>query len=265
MAPSTTVALAALPARDPDGDVPPARYALVLRPEQSARDVEAAVRASLAEFAPRVAPISPVDHGVLVLELPTRTLHRTEPPRAFAAGYALADEFRLRTAEPDLPTPFFPEEDPPPAGTPVEEALRFPPGLLGGPEDLPPRWALERLNVPAAWAFSQGEGRPARGLGVVIAQPDTGVVAHPELDGVVRVGGWDVLDHDGDPTDPLDGFNPGHGTGTASVVVSPESREIAGSAPAASHMPIRAVTSVIQVTQVSVAEAIGHAVDAVPT
>ena len=115
--------------------------------------------------------------------------------------------------------------------------------------------------MPAAWAFSTAQGRPGRGLGVVIAQPDTGVVAHAELDGVVRVGGWDVLDHDPDPTDPLDGLNPGHGTGTASVVVSPESRVVAGSAPAASHMPIRTVTTVVQVTQVAVAEAIGHAVD----
>jgi len=254
-------AISALAPRDPVDALPPARYALELRPEQSPREVEAAVLASLAEFEPRVSPISAVDHGVLVLELPTRTLHATPPPAAFAAGYALADEFRLRTAEPDLPTPFFPEEDTPPPGTPVEEALRFPPGCWVDPEDLPPRWALDRLRVPQAWAFSEAQGRPAHGLGVVIAQPDTGVIRHVELDGVLRVGGWDVLGHDADPTDPLDGANPGHGTGTASVVVSPETLRVTGSAAAASHMPIRAITNVVQVSQVAVAEAIGHAVD----
>ncbi|MDT0353909.1 S8 family peptidase [Pseudonocardia charpentierae] len=261
MAPSSTLALSALPTRAPNDAEPPARFALVLRPEQSAREVAAAVQTELAEFDPQIAPISPADHGVLVLELPTRTLHHTEPARAYAAGYALAEDFGLRTAEPDLPTPFFPEEEVPQPGEAVPEEIRFPPGCWVDAENLPPRWALDRLNVPAAWEFSIAEGRPARGAGIVIAQPDTGVVAHTELDGVVRFGGWDVLDRDPDPTDPLDGRNPGHGTGTASVVVSPEARTVAGSAPAASHMPIRAVTSVIQVTQVSVAEAIGHAVD----
>jgi serine protease len=256
---SSTVAVAALNARSGE---PPARFALELRPEQSPKQVREAVEASLAEFDPTVMPISPVDHGVLVLELPTRTLYGGEPARAYAAGYALADDFDLRTAEPDLPTPFFPEEEPPLPGAPEEEAFRFPPGCWVDAEDgLVARWALEQLRVPQAWAFSEGEGRPAFGRGIVIAQPDTGVVRHAELDGVTRVGGWDVLGDDPDPTDPLNGANPGHGTGTASVAVSPDSPRLTGSAPAASHMPIRAITSVIQTTQVSVAAAIGRAVD----
>ncbi|HEY5855437.1 MAG TPA: S8 family serine peptidase [Aldersonia sp.] len=262
MTPSTTAAIAALNSRSATEAARPARYALELRRDQSAAAVETAALALLAEFRPRIAPLSPADHAVLVLELLTKTLHGTPPPAAFAAGYALADEFRLRTAEPDLPTPFFPEVDPPPPpGTPTEAAIGFPPLCFVDPENLPPRWALERLRVPEAWAFSTAQGRPSRGQGTVIAQPDTGVTRHTELDGVVSVGGWDVLDDDADPTDPLTGSNPGHGTGTASVVVSPETLEIAGSAPSASHMPIRAITSVVQVAQVTVAEAIGHAVD----
>jgi serine protease len=199
---------------------------------------------------------------VLILELPGRTLYGSEPARAYAAGYALAEDFGLRTAEPDLPTPFFPEEEPAPPGAPEEEAFRFPPGCWVDAEDgLVALWALEQLRVPQAWKFSEDEGRPASGRGIVIAQPDTGVVRHAELDGVARVGGWNVLDEDADPTDPLDGANPGHGTGTASVAVSPDSPRLTGSAPAASHMPIRAITSVIQTSQVSVAAAIGRAVD----
>jgi len=259
MVPSTRAAIAVL---DPRDGLPPARYALELRPGQLPNDVEVSVREALAEFEPEISPISPTDHGVLILRIGTRTLHGVTPARAFAAGYALAAEFGLRTAEPDLPTPFFPEVDPPPEGAPVEEAFRFPPGCWVDAESgLPDRWALDRLRVPEAWAFSQAQGRPARGLGVVIAQPDTGVIEHTELAGVARVGGFNVLGRDPDPTDPLDGQNPGHGTGTASVVVSPESLRVAGSAPTASHMPIRAITSVVLTSQVAVAEAIGHAID----
>jgi serine protease len=259
MKPSTAAALEALA---PRADLPPAWYALELRPGQPAAELTARLDAELAGFEPRVRPISPTDHGVLVLELGTKTLFGTLPADAFAAGYALADEFGLRIAEPDLPTPFFPEEDPPAEGMPVEEAFRFPPGCWVDPEQLPDRWALERIRAQEAWAFSEAEGRPSRGLGIVVAQPDTGVIQHTELAGVIRVGGYDVLGRNPDPTDPLDGQNPGHGTGTASVVVSPETLRVCGSAPAAGHMPIRAVTSVILTSQVSVTEAIGRAVDA---
>ena len=254
---------AALAALEPRGvGQRPARYALELRPEQDPRAVADEVTSRLPEFGPTVAPISPTDHGVLVLELDRRTLQSTEPARAYTAGYALADDFDLRTAEPDLPTPFFPEETPPPPGVPVEEALRFPPGCWVDAEDgLPDMWAVNRIRAPEAWQFSMDAGRPARGRGAVIAQLDTGLVAHVELVGVPRQGDYDVLDHDPDPTDPLTGANPGHGTGTASVAVSPESLRVAGSAPEATLMPIRAITSVIEVSQVSVAEAINLAVD----
>jgi len=255
----STTALAAL---EPRANKRPARYALELRPEQDPDAVADDVTATLPEFGPTVTPISPTDHGVLVLELDDRTLDGAEPARAFAAGYALADDFGLRTAEPDLPTPFFPEEDPPPSGVPVEEAIRFPPGCWVDAEDgLPDMWAVNRIRAPEAWQFAVDAGRPARGQGVIIAQLDTGLVAHVELVGVPRQGDYDVLDHDTDPTDPLTGANPGHGVGTASVAVSPESLRVAGSAPEATLMPIRAITSVIEVSQVSVAEAINRAVD----
>jgi serine protease len=211
---------------------------------------------------PETFPISPTDHGVLIVELGNRTLWDTEPAKAYAAGYTLADELGLRTAEPDLPTPFFPEEDPPSGGDLVAEKIRFPPGCwVDGEPALADRWALDRVRAPEAWAFSRQQGRPDRGRGIVIAQPDTGVVRHRELADVVRFREYDILSRDNDPTDPLDGRNPGHGTGTGSVVVSREGRRVVGTAPAAMHMPIRAITSVVMTTQVSVAEAIGYAVD----
>jgi subtilisin family serine protease len=98
------------------------------------------------------------------------------------------------------------------------------------------------------------------GAGSVVAQPDTGVTDHPELRGVLRVAAANTLDGGGDPTDPRSGRNPGHGTGTASVLVSSEELAVCGSAPRAGHMPIRAIDSVIRVTQVTVARAIDWAV-----
>lgn len=255
----SSAALAALPPRD---DQPAARYALLLRDGQDPETVATSVTAELTVHGPTVTPISPVDHGVLVLELERRTLHGADPAPAYAAGYALADDFDLSAAEPDLPTPFFPVMAPMGADAPVAAALRFPPGCWVDIEPgLDTRWALAPIHAEAAWQYSLDRGRPAYGQGIVIAQPDTGVVPHVELVGVPRRGGYDVLDRDADPTDPLTGSYPGHGTGTASVVVSPDPDRLTGSAPAATLMPIRAATSVIQISQVALATAIGRAVD----
>jgi hypothetical protein len=155
MTPSTSAAFAALPPRD---DRPPARYALELSPGQAPDDVAAEVRRDLAALDPDVFPISPTDHGVLVLELRARTLRGTEPATAYAAGYALADDLGLRTAEPDIPTPFFPEEDPPAEGDLVAEKIRFPPGCWVDDErGLGDRWALEKIR-----AKGRGTSRSSR-------------------------------------------------------------------------------------------------------
>jgi serine protease len=241
----------------------PARFALELRRGQDAVDTSTVVANALSDIGAVVSAQSALEHNVLVLELPGRTLEGAETAAAFSAAYALADEFDLAAAEPDLPTAFFPElESSPGVGGAVEESLGQIPGCWVGREDgLEADWALDKIRAPQAWEFSTLGGRPSRGAGIVIAQPDTGVTAHPELDGVDRTGGFDMLDNDPDPTDPLDGLNPGHGTGTASVVVSPASMVVVGSAPSARHMPIRAIESVVRVTQVTVARSIDWAVD----
>jgi len=126
---------------------------------------------------------------------------------------------------------------------------------------LPPAWAIEAVAAPAAWAFSKANQRPDAGRGVIVAQPDTGVVPHAELAGITSVSGFDVLGNDPNPTDLLTGSNPGHGTGTASVLISGPADTVTGSAPAASHMPIRAINSVVQITLGTVAEAVDWAVE----
>lgn len=256
--------LAALPARP--GGAPPARYALEVRPEQDPLEVAAAVRTRLAAAGAQVRALSALEPDVLLLELPDRSLDGAEPAEAFEAGHLLAEEFRLLTAEPDLPTAFFPELEPASAGPLVEEGLGgFPPGCWADHEPQlleTPRWALDRMHVPQAWAWSQERHRPSRGAGTVIAQIDTGTTPHAELQGGQTVPGFDTHDDDPDPTDPLpDSGNPGHGTATASVVVSPETLLVTGTAPAALHMPVRAIESVLRVRQVTVARAIDWAVE----
>jgi serine protease len=60
--------------------------------------------------------------------------------------------------------------------------------------------------------------------------------------------------------DPMDySGNPGHGTGTASVVASRDAGKIAGAAPLATLVPLRAVTSVVVFDHGRVAAAVEYA------
>jgi Subtilase family len=129
---------------------------------------------------------------------------------------------------------------------------------LPGTDD--PRWALENMRVPGAWARS-----PSRGAGIAVAQPDTGVTAQPELQpGIDKARQRDLLDNDNDATDPLTRRwwwmdNPGHGTATASVVMSREAGTVTGSAPASGLVPLRAIRSVVLVFDGDVARAVEYA------
>lgn len=128
---------------------------------------------------------------------------------------------------------------------------------------LPVRWAIDSIRVPQAWAYAAAKGRPAKGAGILIAQPDTGVTKHDELNGVPFVAPRNLLNgKPDDPTDPLPKTgNPGHGTSTASIAVSPETLAMTGSAPLAKLMPIRAIEKVWLISQIKVAQAIDHAVN----
>ena len=243
----------------------PARFALELRPDQDPAAVRTAVEQVLSGLRIHVSPLSALDQTVLVLDLRDRALASARPAACFAAGYALADRFDLVGAEPDLPTVFFPEQRLPQAVEVSGGALSgFPPGCWVDPEaalEPTPAWAIDRMQVPAAWVFSEQAGRPSRGEDVVVAQPDTGITPHVELVGVAFVRGFDVIDDDIDPTDPMTELgNPGHGTGTASVLVSLASHVVTGSAPKARLMPIRAIESVVRVRQITVARAIDWAI-----
>jgi subtilisin family serine protease len=176
----------------------------------------------------------------------------------FELAHELARSLHLRSAEPDLGEAHFAEAVPP-AGALVEGAsdLAFWCWVDGdAPEDR--GWALQSLRVPQAWAIA-----PGRGAGVRVAQPDTGVAAHSELDGApIRQDlSADLVDGDADATDPLlaSAGNPGHGTGTASVLISGPGGQVLGTAPGAELVPIRCIESVAVFDQSRVALALDHA------
>jgi serine protease len=248
----------------PKATAVPARYGLVLRSAQDPIAVADEVRAAVRPLSGRVRPLSALDSHVLVLELPGRVFVGDQGA-SFTAAYALSDAFGLEAAEPDLPTGFSPDGDPLPDVADPESAGNLLPWCFAPtapPLDDRPLWALDAMRVPQAWDYSRVNQRPSHGSGIVIAQPDTGITNHPELRGVSRVAGRDVLRNRADPTDPLDYMgNKGHGTSTGSVLISPEAPTMIGSAPAARHMAIRAIESVVRIRQVTVARAIDWAVE----
>lgn len=182
----------------------------------------------------------------------------------------LRKAFDAVSVEPDIVSSDFTEK----TATGLESISGF--GCWVGDSEPAPSdkfWALHNMNVPEAWAYSESQSRPSQGQGIIIAQPDTGITDHLELDQAMDEGRWaDFLDG-GEPIDPLEysGLmgNPGHGTGTGSVAISRgtvdaatghSQGEVTGSAPQAMLAPIRCIESVVRFTQSRVARAIEHAV-----
>ncbi|MEQ9563486.1 MAG: hypothetical protein RLN69_13285 [Woeseiaceae bacterium] len=90
---------------------------------------------------------------------------------------------------------------------------------LPGSDD--PEWSLECARVKQAWALKP-KGR-RYGQGIRIGHPDTGYRRHPEIDEPSRLlsqMGFDFEDGQSDPVDPLKKPHFGHGTSTASVIIS---------------------------------------------
>jgi hypothetical protein len=185
----------------------------------------------------------------------TGTLPRGSDDRRRARAFELSRALMARTGydvQPDLPSRALDPYGQEGSSLGGEEQP------LPGTED--PLWALKNLRVPQAWARS-----PERGLGVVVAQPDTGFTGHPELiPGLDTARDRDLLHNDDNATDPLTRRwwwpdNPGHGTGTASVVMSREPGAVTGSAPESTLVPLRSTRSVVLVFDGDVARAVEYA------
>ncbi len=130
-------------------------------------------------------------------------------------------------------------------------------------------WALPKLNVEDAWAFSHGEG-------IVVAVVDSGIdPLHPELAGRMWVNpeeqgqgppngypgdtmGWDFVGNDNDPEDEF-----GHGTHMAGIIAAESDNGIgiAGVAPAAGLMAVRVMDAYGKGTSSRIAAGIVYAVD----
>lgn len=191
-----------------------------------------------------------------VLQFPG--LERTVDNRSlFSIAHQLQALLGAVTVEPDLASHFY--QEPLPADAVPESVLKdlfLGTCFVAGDPPVEHQWAADRAGVLRAFDASA-----ARGAGIRIAQPDTGVTQHVELSDVTIADGFNVLTDTPDPTDPLTGGgNPGHGTGTASVMTSGPAGKVLGPAPAATLVPIRCIESVILTFNGSaVAKAIDHA------
>ncbi|HEX9991022.1 MAG TPA: S8/S53 family peptidase [Chloroflexia bacterium] len=134
-------------------------------------------------------------------------------------------------------------------------------------------WSLELTRVTEAWPnHFPGNKKPAEG--VLIGHPDSGYRNHPEIaDSLLVSKGFDFFREDNDPKDELLHDFPwqtgGHGTGTASVIVSPMGaaapgapNAVSGSAPGAKLVPFRVSDSTVIVDALNLARAIERAADA---
>lgn len=143
-------------------------------------------------------------------------------------------------------------------------------------------WSLKKMKVIKAWENVPPIGGSRYGEGILIGHPDTGYADHVDLDrsGLRLDLGKDFVDDDNDPRDPLNKgpswYNPGHGLGTGSVIMSrggvPEEApppdteggtgppgKVTGVATRSSLVPIRAIKTVIRIFSSNVAKAIHHA------
>ncbi|MGI8673635.1 MAG: S8 family peptidase [Luteitalea sp.] len=131
-------------------------------------------------------------------------------------------------------------------------------------------WSLDLCRVKHAWALTPPTpaGR-ARGEGIVVGHPDTGYTRHAEIwDTTPRIRASDSFDfvtRQPDAVDPLEQGNPGHGTTTASVIMSSTGgagqRFVSGLAPAATLIPLRVTPRVVLLGFDRLAEAIHYATD----
>jgi hypothetical protein len=134
-------------------------------------------------------------------------------------------------------------------------------------------WSLILTKVKQAWESHFPGQNNREGKGVIVGHPDTGYRNHPEIARNLLVNkGFDFFHNDTDPKDELEGGfgrNPGHGTGTASVIVSPKGAPagtapsfVSGAAPGATLIPFRVSDSVVILDGLNLARAVEGAADA---
>jgi len=133
-------------------------------------------------------------------------------------------------------------------------------------------WHLGEINATKAWLLLPPQGGQRCGKGIVIGHPDTGYTKHYEIwpeDGsppqIKPSLGYNFEEGKADPTDLMTGKSPGHGTATASVIISrpggPDPMFVTGVAYEADLVPFRVSDSVIHISFKNLIQAIYRAVD----
>lgn len=163
----------------------------------------------------------------------------------FELGYAFADVTGALTAEPELGTDFYfvPRTD-----NQLESVDELPLGCWVDAREDPtpeqPHWAVKKIKATDAWTIEPKPGGKAKGEDVLVFQPDVGVADHAELKTGTALA-YDFIENKKGAVNPMDyNGSPGHSTGTASVEASRSNGKVARSAPLATLVPVRALTSV---------------------
>ena len=235
------------------------RFQLELKDASKAAGLKKKIATLLKAGRFSLAPLDSLLPTFYVLQFPgvRRTI---APDRLFAIADALVEALDLVSCTPDIGSTLYAEPDARVLRGNAPESVALD-ALCWSQAPAPgdAQWSVKAVKAPEAWAISAKKGK-----GVIVAQPDTGVANHPDLDtAALRFDlATDIIGGDSDPTDPLDPTfaNPGHGTATGSVVVSRAGGGLIGSAPAASLVPIRCTTDVKILDGTPVAAAILHAV-----
>ena len=185
--------------------------------------------------------------------------------QAFDYSYRLREHRDVEDCEPALVLPV----NGPAALRPLPQTARSNSSIAGG-ADLPCTssvlWAHKLCRVQQAWQLTPPQGGRSHGEGVVIGHPDTGYTDHPEIadaSRLLKASGFDFEDGDRDARDTQVGFSAGHGTSTASVIMSvvDASLGVTGIAPRAKLVPLRVTTNVVLLSFDKLAEAIRFAAD----
>ncbi len=137
----------------------------------------------------------------------------------------------------------------------VMRAYRPPPPPPVYPNDpyTDSQWGLSRINAPAAWAISRGDG-------VLIAVLDTGAdFSHPDLAGKLRGDiDWDLVNNDSDASD-----DHGHGTHVSGIaaVATNNGIGVAGLGWNAAILPLKVMDSRGEGSSYDLASAIYYAAE----
>ncbi len=191
-------------------------------------------------------------------------LGETDRADLFDVARAMRSLLGAGSVEPDLDSRYF-DGDPEVPRTGTSESGNFAFWCWADEDQKPadPDWAHKKVRLPEAWRRSEQAGRPPRGIGSVIFQPDTGVVTnHPDVPAAIADDprAANFVERGEKPIDPMTGSgNLGHGTATGSVAASPLSGKVRGAAPEADLVPVRCLRSVVRFNQSLIAEAVDHA------